>query len=146
MKVAVSAALRWPAGPFCFAQGGRSINTKLFVKMLSKLERRANRIGKRIVLVMDNGPENTSWLALLELERLRPRIEVFRLPPYTSEQLQYLEGVFKHLEEDYFSRMLVQKLKDFPKAVNQLLRTLTRDRAVRRVLKPRHRSHSPLLT
>lgn len=140
VKVAVSGALRWAEGPFAFAQGGRSVNTELFLKMLSKLERRVHRTGRRIVLVLDNGKENTSWLALFELERLRPEIKVYRLPRYTSEQLNYVEGIWKHLEEDYFSRMLTSDPRDFPEAVRRLLGTLRKPKAIRSLLKPRHRS------
>ena len=140
MKVAVSGALRWPDGPFHFALGGRTVNTEIFMRLLETLERRARFTHKRMILVLDNGPEHTSWLSLFELARLSDVLSVFWLPPYTSETLQYLEGVWKHLEEDYFSRMLVRDPKDFPRAVERLLSGLRRAKALRRMLKPRHRN------
>lgn len=136
----MSGALRWPDGPFHFASGGRTVTTGLFMRLLETLERRARQTHKRMILVLDNGPEHTSWLALFELARLSDVLGVFWLPPYTSETLQYLEGIWKHLEEDYFSRMLVRNPKEFPKAVVRVLSGLRRAKAIRRMLKPRHRS------
>lgn len=138
VKVAVSGALRWPDGPFHFSHGGSSVNTALFMRMLETLERRARQTRKRMILVLDNGPEHTSWLALFELERLSDVLRVFWLPSYTSETLQYLEGIWKHLEEDYFSRMLVRSPKTFTRAVVRLLSGLRRAKALRRMLRPRH--------
>src|SRR5690348_1248905 len=38
-------------------------------------------------------------------------------PPYSSEQLNEIEGLWRHLEGDYFSRMLVADPADFVSAV-----------------------------
>lgn len=138
-KVAVCGAMRWPDGPFVFSHGPKSVNTAVFVEMLLMLEARAHRTGKRIVLVLDNGSAHTSKRSTAELERVKKFIRVFWLPTYTSEQLNDIEGVWKHLKEDYFSRMLVKHREEFTDAVVELLRTMRRGRILRQMLKPRHK-------
>ncbi len=64
-------------------------------------------------------------------------LTIFRLPPYSSEQLNEIEGLWRYLEEDYFSRMLVADPADFVSATVRLPRRLQKPGALRRVLKPR---------
>jgi transposase len=139
IRVAVCGALRWPEGPFLFTHGRKSVNSRLFVDMLQKLQRRVHRTGKRIVLVLDNGPEHTSRLSLCALERLKSAIRVFWLPTYSSEQLNDIEAIWKHLKEDYFSRMLVTDKNAFPDTVVRLLSILQQPSSLRKILKPRTR-------
>ncbi|HZN61169.1 MAG TPA: transposase [Planctomycetota bacterium] len=137
-RVAVCGAMRWPDGPFVFADGPGYPNTDLFIGMLHALRRRARRTGKRIVLVLDNGSAHTSRRSLAEIDRAKDWIRVFWLPTYTSEQLNDIEGLWKHLKEDYFSRMLVQDRTEFRGAVVGLLNRMSRGRKLREVLKPCH--------
>jgi len=129
--------MRWPDGPFVFANGSGYPNTDLFIGMLSQLEKRAHRIKKRIVLVLDNGSAHTSHRSTAAIQAAQPWITIFWLPTYTSEQLNDIEGLWKHLKEDYFSRMLTQNRADFPEAVVQLLERMRRGHKLRQVLKPR---------
>lgn len=135
-KVAVCGAMRWPDGPFIFADGSGYPNTSLFIRMLQELRARARRTGKRIVLVLDNGSAHTSRRSQAEIERSKDVIHIFWLPTYTSEQLNDIEGLWKHLKEDYFSRMLVAKSVGFREAVVKLLKRMRRGKGLRRVLKP----------
>ena len=139
-RVAVCGAYRWPDGPFVFTHGPKCVNTGLFVGMLEMLEARARRTGKRIVLVLDNGSAHKSKRSLGEVERVKDYIRVFWLPTYTSEQLNDIEGVWKHLKEDYFSRMLVKDREQFTDAVVALLTRVRRGHVLRAMLKPRHRA------
>jgi len=107
--------------------------------MIQMLEARARRTGKRIVLVLDNGSAHKSKRSLAEVERVKNCIRVFWLPTYTSEQLNNIEGVWKHLKEDYFSRMLVSDRERFTDAVVTLLGRMRRGHILRTMLKPRHR-------
>ena len=132
--------MRWPDGPFLFSYGLKSVNTSLFGALLLKLEARARRTGKRIVLVIDNGSAHKSKLSSAEIERVRDVLRVFWLPTYTSEQLNDIEGLWKHLKEDYFCRMLVTKHEQFVMAVVAFLATLARHGVLRKIMKPRHRS------
>jgi len=137
-KVAVCGAMRWPDGPFVFSDGSGYPNTSLFVRMLQRLKIRARRTGRRIVLVLDNGSAHTSRLSRAEIDKVKGLIQVFWLPTYTSEQLNDIEGLWKHLKEDYFSRMLVDNSQDFREAVVGILKRMSRARGLRRVLKPCH--------
>jgi transposase len=137
-RTAVCGAYRWPNGPFLFTHGPKCVNTALFIGMVQMLESRARRTGKRIVLVIDNGSAHTSKRSLAEIERVQSAIRVFWLPTYTSEQLNDIEGVWKHLKEDYFSRMLVEKRETFTDAVVKLLRTMRRGQVLRQMLRPCH--------
>lgn len=132
--------MRWPDGPFLFTHGLKTVNTALFVGMLQLVEQRARRTGRRIVLVIDNGSAHTSGRSLEEIQRIKKFVRIFWLPTYTSEQLNDIEGVWSHLKEDYFSRMLVRDRKEFVNAVVALLGRLRRGRTLRAMLKPRHRS------
>jgi len=130
--------MRWPDGPFLFSHGKGYPNTARFVEVLHQLEVHAKRIGKRVVIVIDNATAHTSKVSQAEIERVRPWIRVFWLPTYTSEQLNDIEGLWKHIKEDYFSRMLVKDPNDFAVAAVELLSSIRRGKVLRRMLKPRH--------
>jgi transposase len=138
-RIAVCGGMRWPDGPFLFTHGPKSPNTALFVGLVQLLERRAKRTGKRIILVIDNGSAHTSKRSRVELDRVKSLIKPYWLPTYTSEQLNDIEGVWKHLKEDYFSRMLCRTREEFTDAAVRLLSTMHRGRMLRVMLKPRHR-------
>lgn len=141
--MAVCGAMKWPEGPFVFGHGPKCVNTDVFLQMLWQLEARARRTGKQILLVLDNGSAHTSKRSKAEIQRLKGLVRVFWLPTYTSEQLNDIEWLWKHLKEDYFCRMLVPLREQFGEAVVDLLRQLRRPGVLRRILKPR--PHHPVL-
>jgi transposase len=106
--------------------------------MLAQLEERANRTGKRIIMVLDNGSAHTSRRSREALARVRHLIRPFWLPPYTSEQLNDIEAVWKHLKDDYFSRMLTRKADDFVGEAVKLLSRMRTGTELRRLLKHHH--------
>ncbi|MDB4928003.1 MAG: hypothetical protein JWM10_487, partial [Myxococcaceae bacterium] len=61
------------------------------------------------------------------------------LPPYSSEQLNDIENLWRHLKDDYFSEMLVTRREDFADTALRLLNRMTRRRGLRQLLKPRRR-------
>lgn len=136
-RVAVCGAMRWPNGPFRFGFGFRQVNTDVFLELLPQLAAHARRVRRRIVLVLDNGSYFTSRRSTAAITAASSWLTIFRLPPYSSEQLNEIEGLWRHLEEDYFSRMLVADPADFVSAAVQLLRRLQKPGVLRRVLKPR---------
>lgn len=136
-RVAVEGAMRWPDGPFLFSHGPKSVNTGVFLDMFAQVQRRARRTGKRIVLVLDNGSSHVSKRSLLEIERGKPHVRIFWLPTYSSDKLNDIEALWKHLKEDYFSRMLVKRPENFTRAAIQLLSHMRRPKALRQMLKPR---------
>lgn len=138
-RVAVCGAMRWRDGPFVFTHGPKCVNTTLFVGMVQMLQARVRRTGKRIILVLDNGSAHKSKRSLAELARMKDLLQVFWLPTYTSEQLNDIEALWKHLKEDYFCRMLVAHREGFTTATVDLLSRMSRGHALRELLKPRHR-------
>lgn len=147
VKVAVEAAVRWPDGPMVFTHGLWSLDTALFVGTLRKLRARARRTGKWVLLVLDNGPNHISGWARAEIERANDFVRIFWLPKYASEELNDLERVWKHVEEDYFSRMLVAHPDDFEPAVVGLLKELSRRRKIllEVLSEPTEQNHKKLL-
>ncbi|HLL02341.1 MAG TPA: transposase [Myxococcaceae bacterium] len=139
VKVAICGAYCFPEGPFLFSHGSGSVNTALFLKMLSLLVAHAKRTGKRVVLVLDNGGAFTSKRSTQEFKKVKAWVSVFWLPKYTSETLNRIEGVWGHLKDAFFSRMLTQDPAAFYPAAVRLLRRLRRRRALRRALRPTRR-------
>lgn len=138
-KVAVIGAMRWPDGLFRFRHDPKSLHSGLFVGLLSSLYALARQRGRRIVLILDNGKQFTSHRSTASITFYGSWLAIVWLPRYSSEQLNDIEGVWKHVDEDYFSEMLVECADDFEPAVIRLLRSFTRPGALRRALKPRRR-------
>lgn len=136
VKVAICGAYCFPDGPFLFSHGSGSVNTDLFIGLLSQLVARAKRTGKRVVLVLDNGGAFTSKRSAQELEKAKAAVSVFWLPRYSSETLNRIEGVWGHLKDAFFSRMLTEDAEAFYPAAVRLLRRLRRRSALRRALRP----------
>lgn len=137
-RVRVCGAFRYPDGPFLFTHRlWKNAVTAQTVGLLNLLADRARRTGRRIRLVLDNGASFTSGASRAALRQLRSWIQVFWLPPYTSEQLNQIENVWTHLKRTYFSRMMTRRPADFPPAVVRLLQTLANPGALRAALKPR---------
>ena len=136
VRVAVCGAYRYPEGPFRFAHGPKRVNTDLFIGMLAQLAHRAQQTGQVIVLVLDNGGAFTSNRSRAEIARLEPWLIVFWLPRYTSERLNRVEGLWGHLEDDYFSRMLTRSRGSFYPAAVSLLSRLRKPGALRKLFGP----------
>jgi transposase len=125
VRVAVCGAYRYPNGPFRFAHGPKSVNTGLFLQCLHQLVRRSQQTGKRIVLVLDNARYfRKAKRAQAELGIVARWVRPFWLPCYTSEKLNRIEGIWGHLKDDYFSRMLTPNRELFYEAAVKLLRRL----------------------
>lgn len=137
LRVPVFGAYRWPDGPFLHARGTAGVNTALVVDLARQLARRARRVHRIIVLVLDNGSAQRSRRSRAVLDALFPYVVVLWLPPYGSEQLNDIENLWQHLKQDYFSEMLVARRDDFPARVERLLRSMRRPGQLRRFLKPR---------
>lgn len=120
-RIAVCGAFKWPHGPFTYSYGPRSVNTDLFIRMLRKLRHRARSTGRIIILVIDNVSAHRSKRSTIELKALSEFIDVFWLPKYSSEKLNDIENVWKHIKENYFCRMLVNRREDFAKQSVKLL-------------------------
>ena len=138
-RLAVCGGFRWPDGPFHFHHGPRSVDTTCFLGLLVRLAHRSRATAKRIVLVLDNASAHTSARSTQALEALSGRVRPFWLPPYSSELLNEIEGVWSHLKKDYFSQMLVRRREQFADQAVAFLSTLAKPGALRNALKPRRR-------
>lgn len=137
MRLGVCGAIRWPNKEFRCASQPKNVTTVLFLALLKKLKRRASQRGKKIVIVLDNGTCFTSKQSTKAIEVNREWLKVYWLPRYTSEQLNWVECVWKHIEEDYFSRMLVKNAKQFINRAKKLMTSLEEKNGLLKALKPR---------
>jgi transposase len=126
LRVAVCGAIRFPTRQFLFTHQPRSATTALFLPLLEQLVQRAQRTGRPIVLVLDNGVPFNSRLSRAALEAASPYVRCFRLPTYTSETLNWIENFWEHLKETYFSRMLTNEREAFYPDAIRLLQQLRR--------------------
>lgn len=134
-KIAVCGAFRWPDGPFIFSHGNKGVNSDLFVQVLSMLRIRARRTGRIINLVIDNGPAHTSKHSSQQIQALKEFIDVFWLPKYSSEKLNDIENLWKHIKENYFCKMLVKNRKKFSNSAVKLLNSLGKRGKLRNLIK-----------
>jgi transposase len=126
VRVAVCGAIRFPTRQFLFTHQPRNATTALFLPLLEQLVRRAQRTGRRLVLVLDNGVPFNSRLSQAALDAASPYVRCFRLPKYTSETLNWIEGFWGHLKQTYFSRMLTDEREPFYPDAIRLLQRLRR--------------------
>lgn len=116
-RVAVCGALRYPDGLFRFSYQEGTVNSHLFLGLLPQLVHRARQTRRRVLLVLDNGKEFTSAVSKEALAAAVPWVRVFWLPTYSSDELNWIEGLWGHLKDDHFSRMLVPDKDAFTEAV-----------------------------
>ncbi len=139
VRLAVCGGFRWPDGPFLFHHRPKSVDTTCFLGLIVRLARRARATKKRIILILDNASAHTSARSSKVLEELSGLVRPFWLPPYSSELLNEIEGVWSHLKKDYFSQMLVRRRDQFVDMAVAFLTTLAKPGALRDALKPRRR-------
>ena len=90
-------------------------------------------------MILDNASAHTSARSTRAIEALSGRVRPFWLPPYSSELLNEIEGVWSHLKKDYFSQMLVRHRDQFVDQAVAFLSALAKPGAFREALKPRRR-------
>lgn len=109
---------------FRFAAQPNKASADLFLQLLPQLRRHARRVGKQIILVTDNGSIFTATRALQAIEEATSWLYIEWSPQYSSEQLNDIEQLWQHLEQDFFSRMLVRRCEDFIPAALRMLHSL----------------------
>jgi transposase len=70
-------------------------------------------MGRRIVLVLDNGGCFTSRASTAAHEAAKPDVRIFWRPRYTSETLNWIENFWEKLKSTYFIRMLMADRDSF---------------------------------
>jgi transposase len=121
VRVGVVGALHYPDKHFLFTHQLQHVTGDMVPPLLEQLVARAKRTGKRIVLVIDNGRPFDTRLARAALDAASPWVRPFRLPRYTSETLNWIEGFWEELKSTYFSRMLTVDRDSFYGAAVRLL-------------------------
>ncbi len=106
-------------------KGGK--NSREFLKMFDQLLGRARRTGKRILLVIDNGPIHTAKraLAVLEDPDVRRCVQVIWLPKYAPE-LNDQEPVWKYAKQAGVANFLFQDQDSLRVQVREVLGSLNR--------------------
>lgn len=89
-------------------------------RLVYRLLRRAQRTGRKIVLVLDSGPPNTAQALHRDLERARPHIEVFWLPKYCWN-LNLIERLWEHLKASRMANVLFRSYRQFLRHVQAAL-------------------------
>lgn len=88
--------------------------------LIQRLLRRAQRSGKRIVLVLDQGNPNHAHALHRDLEMARPHIEVFWLPHYCWN-LNLIERLWKHIKASRVANVLFASYHKFVEHVDAAL-------------------------
>ncbi len=131
IRAAVCGAYRYPDGPFLATYGSKSVNTDLFLALLSLLVKRSKRTKRVIVLVLDNARYfRKAKRAQAKLEQIEKWVIVFWLPKYSSQKLNRIENLWGHLKDDFFGRMLLKRRDRFIREVVKLLKRLRRRGAI----------------
>jgi transposase len=134
VRAAVCGAYRYPDGPFLASYGSRSVNSFLFLALLTLLVRRSKRTKRVIVLVLDNARYfRKAKRSQSRLEQISEWVIVFWLPKYSSQKLNRIENLWDHLKNDFFSRMLVKRRDRFLREVVKLLKRLRRRGAIHKI-------------
>jgi hypothetical protein len=93
--------------------------------IIDRLRRRAQRTGRRIVMVMDQGNPHHAKAVHRDLELAAPWIEVFWLPHYSPE-LNLIERLWKHVKGSRLANVLFASFQQFLEHVEGTLADFAR--------------------
>jgi transposase len=108
---------------FMIREGG--VNSKVFIEFLKRMLVGAK---KRIFLILDRGSAHTSKMTKAFVEKLRGRLRIFYLPPY-SPDLNPDELVWNHLKNHTVGKMVVMDKKGFKRTVTRSMRSLQKNKS-----------------
>jgi transposase len=96
--------------------------------VLMNLVDRARRTGKRIILVLDNGPIHTAKRVqkVLQDPDIRPLLQILWLPKYCPD-LMLQERVWKHAKEAGVANVLFTDRCHLRRQVDRVLSSINRD-------------------
>lgn len=120
-------------------KGGK--NSAQFLRLLNKLRARSQRTGKKILLVLDNGPIHTAKRVSVAMRdpKLRACIRLLWLPKYAPE-LNEQERVWKVAKEQGVANVLFKDKDSFRDHVAKVLQSINkRKRGALTVLLGQHR-------
>lgn len=121
----VYAAVRYTDGKFLYHLGGAWFCGTDFIELLSQLVSHARRVGKRIILVLDNASFHVGRLASAFFKEHRKEIMTFWLPSYSC-QLNLIEHLWHMIKRTFFANFLAESFEAFQQRIHlifDLLRT-----------------------
>lgn len=98
-------------------------SARLVIRVLEKLAARAKRIGRMIVVVLDNARVHQAKTTMAAFERLKHWIRPFWLPAY-SPDLNDIERIWKREKEYTFANQLPETLEHFEAIIRARFRSL----------------------
>lgn len=114
-------------GAFCYGRGLFLHHSQPRVTawgmryLVQKLLHRAQRTGRRIVLVLDKGNPNHAHALHRDLDMAKPYIEAFWLPNYCWN-LNLIERLWKHLKATRIANVLFRSYRQFVRQVEAALK------------------------
>jgi transposase len=118
-KIAAFGALGHGCGTFLYYTQPR-VTAWGMRHLIQRLLRRAQRSGKKIVLVLDQGNPNHARALHRDLEMAQPHIDVFWLPNYCWN-LNLIERLWKHIKGSRVANVLFASYRKFIKHVEAAL-------------------------
>lgn len=117
---------RAAAGAWCYGKGLFWYTTQATKSvwgirhLVAKLLKRAQRTGKRIVLVLDQGSPNHAHSLHRDLELAQDHIEVVWLPKYCWN-LNLIERLWKHIKGSRIANVLFTRFQQFIRHIDRAL-------------------------
>lgn len=118
---------KWAAcGAWCYGKGlfwytTQATKTVWGIRhLVQKLLKRAQRTGKRIVLVLDRGSPNHAHSLHRDLELAKDYIQPFWLPNYCWN-LNLIERLWKHIKESRIANVLFASFRQFIQHIDRAL-------------------------
>jgi transposase len=99
------------------------VNAEVFIEFLKRLITGAKR---PVILIVDRGPAHIAKKTKAFVERLKGKLRLFYLPPYSPDRNPD-ELVWKHLKADTVGRMAISDKADFKTKVRSSMRQLQSD-------------------
>lgn len=123
-KQVVYGGVNYKTGKLTYTLAGTKCGAAflLFLMALAKAY-----VGRKIILVCDNGRFHTTQAVRVWLEDHRDQIRVYWLPPY-SPSLNLIERLWGHLKRTVLANVLYHRLDDLVAAFRQGVRRLTGNR------------------
>src|ERR1041385_7242132 len=123
-KQVVYGGVNYKTGKLTYTLAATKCGTEFLVFLMTLVKQ---YVGKKIILVCDNGRFHTTKAVQAWLEEHRQQITVYWLPPY-SPSLNLIERLWGHLKRTVLANVLYDSLDDLVSAFKQGVRRLTSKR------------------
>lgn len=124
-KKIVYGAVNYRTGKLTYTLSNSKCGAEFIVFLTTLL---AGYLGKRFIVVCDNGRFHTTKAVQTFLKQHRDKITVFWLPPYCPS-LNLIERLWGHVKRTFLANVLYLSLDDLIKAFRQGIRYLNRQQS-----------------